>query len=199
MAPAKLGFEDHCATIPAESYYPGMSDFVSNGTSDSASLLLRETVSCFRRQKVLADRALAQLRDEDWHAALDAESNSIAVIVQHMAGNLRSRWRDFLTTDGEKADRDRDGEFEDAGLGPSELLAAWEGGWAIALASLDSLTAADLGKQVTIRGEPSSVAAAVVRSLDHAAGHVGQIIMLAKHRRGGQWQTLTMPRRRRNQ
>src|SRR5690606_18932250 len=105
----------------------------------------------------------------DWHAALDADSNSIAVIVQHMAGNLRSRWRDFLTTDGEKPDRDRDGEFEDAGRQPSELLSAWEEGWAIAFATLDSLSAADLHRQVTIRGEPTSVAGALVRSLDHAA------------------------------
>jgi len=174
-----------------------MSDSVSDRTSDNASLLLRATVSSFRRQKSTADRALAQLREEDWHAALDQESNSIAVLVQHMAGNLRSRWRDFLTTDGEKPDRDRDAEFEDAGRQPSELRAAWEDGWSIALASLDSLTAVDLGKQVTIRGERSSVAEALVRSLDHAAGHVGQIIMLAKHWRGEQWQTLTLPRRRR--
>lgn len=164
---------------------------------DSAALLLQETVACFRRQKALADRAMAQLADEDWHAALDPESNSIAVIVQHLAGNLRSRWRDFLTTDGEKPDRNRDGEFEDAGLTPAALLASWEDGWSVALASLDALSAEDLTKTVTIRGEPNSVAMAVVRALDHAAGHVGQIVMLAKHRRGAQWQTLTIPRRRR--
>ena len=175
-----------------------MSDMTdATGPTDSATLLLRETVSCFRRQKALADRALAQLHAEDWHAALDAESNSIAVIVQHMAGNLRSRWRDFLTTDGEKPDRDRDGEFEDAGLEPAVLLAAWEDGWRVAFDSLDALSATDLSAQVTIRGEPTSVAAAVVRSLDHAAGHVGQLVMLAKHWRGEQWQTLTIPRRRR--
>lgn len=175
-----------------------MSDMTDDsGSTDSATLLLQETVSCFRRQKALADRALAQLHDEAWHAALDSESNSIAVIVQHMAGNLRSRWRDFLTTDGEKPDRDRDGEFEDAGLEPAALLAAWEEGWEIALASLDALTAADLASTITIRGEPTAVAASVVRSLDHAAGHIGQIVLLAKHWRGEQWQTLTIPRRRR--
>jgi len=175
-----------------------MSDLTKpSGSNDSADLLLRETVASYRRQKALAERAFAQLHDRDWHAALDAESNSIAVIVQHMAGNLRSRWRDFLTTDGEKPDRDRDGEFEDAALEPAELLAAWEEGWAIALASLDALTTADLAATVTIRGEPTSAAAAVIRYLDHAAGHIGQIVMLAKHWRGEQWQTLSVPRRRR--
>lgn len=172
-------------------------DAPSGGPNDNASLLLKETVSCFRRQKAMADRSFSQLRDEDWHASLDSESNSIAVLVQHMAGNLASRWRDFLTTDGEKPDRDRDGEFEDAGLEPAALLAAWEDGWRVAFDSLDALSATDLSAQVTIRGEPTSVAAAVVRSLDHAAGHVGQLVMLAKHWRGEQWQTLTIPRRRR--
>lgn len=169
----------------------------TNSPDASAALLLQETVACFRRQKVMAERALAQVADEDWHATLDPESNSIAVIVQHMAGNLKSRWRDFLTTDGEKPDRDRDGEFEDAQRSPQELMAAWEEGWSTALASLDALTTADLTKTVTIRGEPNSVAMAVTRSLDHAAGHVGQIVMLAKHWRGDEWQTLSMPKRRR--
>lgn len=164
---------------------------------DPAALLLEELVACFRRQKVMAERALAQLEPSDWRKSLDDESNSIAVIVQHLAGNLRSRWRDFLTTDGEKADRDRDGEFEDAGLGVAELMEAWERGWAVAFDSLDALSASDLVATVTIRGEPHTVARAIARSLDHAAGHVGQIIMLAKHWRGGEWQTLTIPRRRR--
>ncbi len=175
-----------------------MTDMTHDASSDDgASLLLRETVDCFRRQKAMADRALAQLHDEDWHAALDPESNSIAVIVQHVAGNLRSRWTDFLTTDGEKPDRDRDGEFEDASLGPAALRAAWDEGWGVALASLSALTADDLASTVSIRGEPMPVARAVVRALDHAAGHVGQIVMLAKHRRGEEWQTLSIPRRRR--
>lgn len=164
---------------------------------DPATVLLEELVECFRRQKTMAERAIAQLEEGDWHRALDDESNSIAVIVQHLAGNLRSRWRDFLTTDGEKPDRDRDGEFEDAGLDPTELMAAWERGWAVAFGSLDALSADDLTRTVTIRGEPNSVARAIARSLDHTAGHVGQIIMLAKHWRGAQWSTLTIPRKRR--
>lgn len=164
--------------------------------ADAATLVLDELVECFRRQKTQAERALAQLEDSDWHRSLDGESNSIAVIVQHLAGNLRSRWRDFLTTDGEKPDRDRDGEFEDAGLGPAELMAAWERGWGVALDSLDALSVDDLTRTVTIRGEPHTVARAIARALDHAAGHVGQIILLAKHWRGARWQTLTIPRRR---
>jgi len=188
---------------------PGNRDRQSEGTSLSdgaevgsqatraAALVLDELVACFRRQKAMAERAMAQLEPEDWHRTLDAESNSIAVIVQHVAGNLRSRWRDFLTTDGEKADRDRDGEFEDAGRDAAALMEAWDQGWAVAFASLDALTERDVGRTVTIRGEPHTVARAVARSLDHAAGHVGQIILLAKHWRGAQWQTLTIPRRRR--
>src|SRR5690606_10148495 len=125
-------------------YYPAMTDSTTGGdTHDSAALLLSETVEDFRRQKGQADRALAQLADADWHATLGEESNSIAVIVQHLAGNLRSRWRDFLTTDGEKPDRDRDAEFEDAALSPADLLAQWEEGWRVALASLDALTVTD--------------------------------------------------------
>jgi len=175
-----------------------MTDSTTGGdTHDSAALLLSETVEDFRRQKGQADRALAQLADADWHATLGEESNSIAVIVQHLAGNLRSRWRDFLTTDGEKPDRDRDAEFEDAALSPADLLAQWEEGWRVALASLDALTVTDVGSVVTIRGQPLTVAAALLRSLEHTAGHVGQIILLAKHRRGADWQTLTIPKARR--
>lgn len=166
-------------------------------TDDAAALVLAETVACFRRQKAMAEGAFAQLESGDWHRVLDPESNSIAVIVQHLAGNLRSRWRDVLTTDGEKADRDRDAEFEDAGSSAAELLAAWEHGWEVALKSLDALSTDDLSKTIAIRGEPHSVARALTRSLDHTAGHVGQIVMLAKHWRGEQWQTLSVPRRRR--
>src|SRR5690606_14157238 len=188
---------------------PGNRDRQSEGTSLSdgaevgsqatreAALVLDELVACFRRQEAMAERAMAQLEPEDWHRTLDAESNSIAVIVQHVAGNLRSRWRDFLTTDGEKPDRDRDGEFEDAALSPADLLAQWEEGWRVALASLDALTVTDVGSVVTIRGQPLTVAAALLRSLEHTAGHVGQIILLAKHRRGADWQTLTIPKARR--
>lgn len=184
---------------PTHESDPQTNDATDAGTGDAqaAALMLAELVECFRRQKAMAERALSQLEEADWHRVLDDESNSIAVIVQHLAGNLRSRWRDFLTTDGEKPDRDRDGEFEDAGLDPDELMAQWEHGWAVALGSLDSLTTSDMTRTVTIRGEPHTVARAVARSLDHAAGHVGQVIMLAKHWRGAGWQTLTMPRRRR--
>lgn len=164
--------------------------------SGVGELMLRQAVAAFRREKISAERAFAQLRAEDWHRSLDEESNSVAVIVQHLAGNLRSRWRDVLTSDGEKPDRDRDAEFVDAGAEPAALLAAWDEGWRTALASLDALTAADLVTTVTIRAEPLTVAQALMRSLAHTASHVGQIIMLAKHWRGPEWETLSIPRAR---
>ena len=156
---------------------------------------LETTISSFRTYKTLADRAIAQVTDEQFFAALDAESNSIAVIVKHVAGNLRSRWTDFLTSDGEKADRDRDSEFE---IGDSttriELTSSWDGGWQRAFQVLEALTPEDLTRTVHIRGEPHSVVKAIGRQLTHGAYHVGQIVFLAKHFAGGSWQTLTIPR-----
>lgn len=156
---------------------------------------LETLVDNFRAGKALADRAMAQVSDEQFFAALDAESNSIAVIVKHLAGNLRSRWTDFLISDGEKPDRNRDSEFE---IGESatraELMSAWEDGWQCAFRTLDALTPEDLAKTVHIRGEPHSVVKATTRQLAHAAQHVGQIVFLAKHFAGRSWQTLSIPR-----
>jgi hypothetical protein len=151
----------------------------------------------FRATKDQADRAIAQVSDADLDRRIDAESNSIAVLIRHVAGNLRSRWTDFLTTDGEKPDRDRDGEFEDRALSRADLLADWEAGWARALESLDALGAGDLQRTVIVRGETLSVIAAIDRQTRHHAGHAAQIALLAKHFAGDGWQTLTMPRRRR--
>ena len=153
----------------------------------------------FRRYKQLGEGAMAQVGDEDLFAVLDEEANSIAVIVKHLAGNLRSRWTDFLTTDGEKPDRDRDAEFEIHGDSRATLLEAWERGWATFLGTLESLTPDDLARSVHIRGEPQTVIRAVDRGVAHACYHVGQVVLLAKHFAGPGWRTLSIPRRQSQQ
>jgi uncharacterized damage-inducible protein DinB len=156
---------------------------------------LETAINSFQTYKDLADRAMAQVNDEQFFAALDAESNSIAVIVKHVAGNLRSRWTDFLTTDGEKPDRDRDSEFEtDGSASRAALMDAWEEGWRVAFDSLKALKPDDLMRTVYIRSEPHSVVRAIGRQLTHGAYHVGQIVFLAKHFASGSWKTLTIPR-----
>jgi hypothetical protein len=164
-------------------------------TETFGALYLKDVTEQFRQYKGLADRALAQVRDEDLFPALDAESNSLAVLIQHMGGNLRSRWTGFLTSDGEKPDRDRDSEFEVAqGTTREALLARWEEGWGRLFETLAALTEEDLGRTVFIRAEPHSVLKATQRSLTHVAYHVGQIVQLAKHHAAGGWQTLSVPR-----
>ena len=151
----------------------------------------------FRSLRRLAERALEQVKDADFFARLDPESNSLAVLVKHVGGNLRSRWTDFLATDGEKPDRHRDTEFE---IGPADTRASlrerWDVGWQALFDTLGALSPADLEKVVTIRGEPHSVVKAVHRALAHASVHVGQIVFLAKHWSGGAWKTLSIPRGR---
>src|SRR4051812_31678660 len=147
----------------------------------------------FRNYKALADAALSQVTDDDLHALVDPDSNSIAIIVRHLAGNLRSRFRDFLTTDGEKPDRDRDAEFEmPERVSREKLLREWEAAWTIALDSVQALSAADLERTVTIRGEPFLAFEVLHRMATHAAYHVGQIALLAKHRAGPNWKTLSI-------
>jgi hypothetical protein len=147
--------------------------------------------------KALGERAIAQVDDLALHATLDSESNSIAMVVKHIAGNLRSRFTDFLTTDGEKPDRDRDGEFEmPEHASREELLRWWESAWAIALGSIESLQPADLDRTVTIRGEAFQVVEQLNRLASHAAYHVGQMVYLAKHYAGPNWTTLSIPRGR---
>ncbi len=156
---------------------------------------LADCAETFRKYKQMADSVLARVTDEQFFAALDAESNSLAVIVKHMAGNLRSRWSDLLTSDGEKPDRDCDGEFEiAAGDSRAALLDAWEAGWALVFRSLEELAPADLERSVRIRGEPHSLTQALNRQMTHAAYHVGQIVLLAKHYRAGAWESLSIPR-----
>jgi Holliday junction resolvase len=148
-----------------------------------------------RKLKAQADRAVAQVSDEHLSAVLDPESNSIATIMKHVAGNMRSRWTDFLTSDGEKPDRNRDAEFELAATDTREhVLGLWEQGWAVVFAAISSLTPADLDKRVRVRGEAHSVIEAINRQTTHYAAHVGQIVLLAKHYAGSSWQTLSIPR-----
>jgi len=149
----------------------------------------------FRNLKKYVDRALAQVSDDDFFATLDPESNSIAVIIKHMAGNMRSRWTDFLTSDGEKPDRHRDGEFIiDKSDSRASIMRHWEDGWRILFAAIDPLTAADIGRTITIRGQEHTIPRALHRQLVHYSMHIGQIALLAKHYAGDQWQTLSIPR-----
>ena len=161
---------------------------------DLTSSFITGAIASFQANKGWADKAIAQLPDDKLHIALDANTNSIAVIMKHVAGNLLSRWTDFLTTDGEKPDRDRDSEFFDTFGSRAELLEYWERGWARLFTTLRGLTMADLERTVTIRGEPHSVPLAVERSLGHACYHIGQIVQLARHFAGADWQTLTIPK-----
>lgn len=155
---------------------------------------LEDSLALFRYYKKLAERAMEQVTDEQLFMSLDEESNSIGIIVKHMAGNMRSRWTDFLTTDGEKPDRHRDTEFVDAPATRAELLKVWEDGWALVFAALEPLSDTDLGRTVTIRGEAHSVMQAVNRQIAHYAHHVGQIVFLAKHFAHDRWQSLSIPR-----
>ncbi|MGC2658265.1 MAG: DUF1572 domain-containing protein [Bryobacteraceae bacterium] len=156
---------------------------------------LADSISLFRYYKGLAERAIAQVTDEQLLTVLDNEMNSIATTIKHMAGNMRSRWRDFLTTDGEKPDRNRDSEFEDPPVSRDATLALWEEGWGYVFQALDQLSEADLSKTVIIRGEPHSVMQAINRQIAHYSYHCGQIVMLAKHFQNTEWKCLTMPRR----
>lgn len=148
-----------------------------------------------RGQKRLADAAIAQLKDEELFVTLDPESNSVAILVKHVAGNMRSRFTDFLTTDGEKTDRFRDREFElNAANSRADVLRWWEEGWAQVFRALDALKPEDVMRTVNIRGEPHTVIQAINRQIAHYGGHIGQIIFLAKHLRSDEWKTLSIPR-----
>jgi uncharacterized damage-inducible protein DinB len=157
---------------------------------------LLDSISLFRYYKKLGDAALTQCPDDKLGAEIDPRSNSIAVIVKHMAGNMRSRWTDFLTTDGEKPDRNRDGEFEGGVVTRAVVVEWWESGWKIFLQALDSLTEADLTKTVTIRTEPHSVMQAMNRQMAHYSYHLGQMVYVARHFAGDEWKTLSIPKKK---
>lgn len=156
---------------------------------------IEDARSLFAYYKKLGERAMAQVSDEQLAITLDGEANCIATIVKHMAGNMRSRWTDFLTADGEKADRNRDSEFEEPPVTRAALLLMWEAGWACLFSALEPLTDADLTRTVTIRGEAHSVVQAINRQLAHYPHHVGQIVLLAKHFAHERWESLSVPRR----
>ena len=155
---------------------------------------LKDATDLFRHYKKLGDRAMQQISDEALFAALDAEANSIAVIVKHLSGNMRSRWTDFLTSDGEKPDRNRDSEFEATPRTRAELLANWESSWALLFDAIAQLAESDLNRTVLIRKEAHSVMQAINRNLTHTAYHVGQIVFLSKHFAGAEWKSLSIPR-----
>jgi len=164
-------------------------------TDTPAALYLKDVPEQFQKLKDLADRALAQVRDDDLFTVLDAESNSLAVLMQHVGGNLRSRFTAFLTSDGEKPDRNREAELSVAPRTTRlDLEARWETGWGALFVALAELAEEDLTRTVAIRAEPHTVVRAIDRSLTHVAYHVGQIVLLARHSVGGAWQTLSIPR-----
>jgi hypothetical protein len=163
--------------------------------TEIATHYLEEVRRQFRGHKRLAEGAVAQLKDEELFIALDSESNSIAILVKHLAGNMRSRFTDFLTTDGEKPDRNRDQEFEmNSATTRADVMRMWEDGWARVFATLDALKPEEVMRTVTIRGEPHSVLQAINRQVAHYAQHTGQIVFLAKHLRSSDWKTLSVPR-----
>ena len=158
------------------------------------SPILSAALDELQKIKKLADKSIEQLSDEQLHATLDPEANSVAILMRHMAGNMRSRWINFLTSDGEKPDRMRDAEFEDRRQTRAELIAEWEHGWRCVFDALTPLTDADLQRTVMIRSEGHTVYKAISRQVAHYAGHAYQILLLAKHMQGANWKTLSIPR-----
>jgi hypothetical protein len=156
---------------------------------------LDDSLRQLRKLKAQADKAIAQTSDQHFFSLLDPEANSIALLMKHISGNMRSRWTDFLTTDGEKPDRNRDGEFETAAADSrASITGQWEDGWATVFGAIASLSSEDLSKTVRVRGEAHSVLEAINRQMTHYAAHVGQIVLLSKHYAGPRWETLSIPR-----
>jgi hypothetical protein len=163
--------------------------------TDLAMHYLEEARRQFRGHKRMGEAAMAQLKDDDFLVTLDPESNSVAILVKHLSGNMRSRFTDFLTTDGEKPERFRDREFEiTSSTSRADVMKWWEDGWAIVLNTIESLKPEDVMRTVTIRGESHSVLQALNRQIAHYAQHTGQIVFLAKHLRSSEWKTLSIPR-----
>jgi len=162
-----------------------------------ATHYLEDSIASLRAYKKMAEKAIAQLHDDEFFITIDEEANSVAVIMKHMAGNMLSRWTDFLTTDGEKSNRNRDIEFViESKTGKEDVVAYWQQGWQRVFEALEPLQAEDLGKKVLIRGEEHTVIQAINRQLMHYANHIGQIVFLAKHFRSSEWKSLSIPRNR---
>jgi hypothetical protein len=191
-------------TIPSHEwlgyYHLSLRDKTKGDTSVDQSLAqhyLSDALASFRAYKKLAEKALDQLKDNEYFVTLDEESNSVAVIMKHIAGNMLSRWTDFLTTDGEKPDRHRDMEFViESQMTKDALMAYWEKGWSCLFRALEPLTPEDFGRKVLIRGEEHTILQAINRQLTHYAYHIGQIAFLAKHFRSSEWKSLSIPRNR---
>ena len=158
----------------------------------NAVLWLDEIKDQYRKHKKMCERAAAQVGDGDFFGSYGNNPQSIAILIKHLGGNLRSRWQDFLTTDGEKPDRDRESEFSVEGETRASVEEKWQEGWRITLESLESLGPEDLERTITIRGQPHTVVQAIQRSLSHLAYHTGQIVQLARHFAGDAWQTLSI-------
>lgn len=168
---------------------------MSTSTDALGAAVLADTLLTFQRQRELAERALAQVSDDDFFRTIDAESNSVAILVKHIGGNLVSRWTDFLTTDGEKPTRNRDGEFVvTANAQRAAIMSLWNDGWLALISTFGQLRADDLTATVSIRGEAMTALAAMHRALAHISQHVGQIVLLAKHYRSADWKSLSIPR-----
>ena len=174
-----------------------MTQHVRTGHEFTTSYL-EDSLSVFRQYKKLGERAMEQVTDDQLFMALDGEMNSIAIVVKHIVGNMRSRWTDFLTTDGEKPDRNRDSEFETPPDSRAALMKMWEEGWDLVFQALGPLSDQDLGRTVTIRSQPHSVMQAIQRQVAHYAYHCGQIVMLAKHFASSKWSSLTIPKARKS-
>jgi hypothetical protein len=163
--------------------------------TDLAVHYLDEARRQMRGYKRMGEGAMAQLGDDEFFLSLDPEANSVAILVKHLAGNMRSRFTDFLTRDGEKPDRFRDREFDVSGATTrADVMRWWEEGWACVLGAIDALKPEDVTRTITIRGEPHTVLQAINRQIAHYAAHIGQIVFLAKHLRSSEWKTLTIPR-----
>jgi len=168
---------------------------MSTSTDTLGAVVLADTLLTFQRQRELAERALAQVSDDDFFRTIDAEANSVAILVKHIGGNLVSRWTDFLTTDGEKPTRNRDGEFVvTANAQRAAIMSLWNDGWLALISTFGQLRADDLTATVSIRGEAMTALAAMHRALAHISQHVGQIVLLAKHYRSADWKSLSIPR-----
>ncbi len=167
---------------------------MSDAPADPQAELLCSAIKTFHSQKRLAEDAVRQISFEQMRYQPDPESNSVAVIMKHLAGNMRSRWTDFLTTDGEKEWRHRDGEFIDEYDSREQVMADWESGWAVLFETLNGLSPSDLVVTVTMRGEKHSVCDAILRQVSHYGYHLGQIVTLCRTLAGEKWHTLSIPR-----
>ncbi|ANE48037.1 hypothetical protein SY83_19015 [Paenibacillus swuensis] len=163
-------------------------------TNDFETVFLKESIETFESMKKLGDRTLERLKEEHFNHVIDPESNSMEIIIQHMCGNMRSRWTNFLTTDGEKPDRNRDQEFVQGKRTKEELIAMWEQGWTLVFTTLRSLQPEDLLRTITIRGEAHTVIRAIQRQISHYGYHVGQMVFLGKHLLEDSWESLSVPR-----